>query len=650
MISKRQIYQKILRVRNLHLFIIDVIIFSITPILALYIRLDGSVAIKQYSGLTEAIVLFVAVKLVIFTICRFYRYCWRYASVDELLKITFLIGTATVVQTVLFGILYSSNMFSLNTLPRSLPVLDGLLSLILVGAIRFSVRLIAKASQKPHKFQQRDRVLVVGAGNAGVSIVQEMWRSPHLGLEPIAFIDDDPKKFNLRICGLPVVGNRHQIPKWVNSLNIRQVIIAMPTALGSVIREIVDICHANEIRTSTLPGINQILNGHVRLRSLREVKIEDLLRREPVKTDIQEVFALLMGKKVLITGAGGSIGSELCRQTLKAWPAELILLGHGENSVFNIEQELKQILHVLRQDSKIDRPIPRLTTFIADLRFPGRLEHAFRQYEPDVIFHAAAHKHVPLMELNSPESITNNVQGTKNLLDLAIRYDVERFVMISTDKAVNPTSIMGASKRVAEMLVLRAAQTSGKPFTVVRFGNVLGSRGSVIPTFRKQIAAGGPVTVTHPRMCRYFMTIPEAVQLVLQASTLATGGEIFMLNMGQPVKIVDLAKDLIRLSGYEIGKDIEIIFTGLRPGEKLSEELLREGEEYEPTKHKKILAVKNAGSGIPEKFDENLTALLKAAAKNDSNLLTFLLEQLVSGYNPRPTLNEKVSSSLVTEP
>ncbi|MBE9167997.1 polysaccharide biosynthesis protein [Pleurocapsales cyanobacterium LEGE 06147] len=639
----RKLCQKIVRVRNRHLFIIDAIVFGLTPILALYIRLDGSVAFEEYPGLGEAIILFVIVKFTLLGKFRFYQHYWQYASIDELLKTTGLIGAATLLQTGLFGLLYFLNIFTIDTLPRSLPVLDGLLSLILVGGIRFSVRVFERVDQRSKKFHRRGaavpakraRVLVVGAGNAGVSLVQEMRRNPHLGLYPVAFVDDDPKKLKMHICRLPVVGNRHQIPALVNSLNIRSVIIAMPTAPGSVIREIVDICQANEIKTSTIPGIHEILNGHVRIGSIRDVKIEDLLRREPIQTDIQKVFELLMGKKVLITGAGGSIGSELCRQTLKAWPAEMILLGHGENSVFNIEQELKQTLHTLKNESKAHRPLPRLTTFIADLRFPARLEHAFEQYKPDIIFHAAAHKHVPLMELNSPESISNNVQGTKNLLELSLKYSVEQFVMISTDKAVNPTSVMGASKRVAEMLVLRTAQISGKPFTVVRFGNVLGSRGSVIPTFRKQIMAGGPVTVTHPEMCRYFMTIPEAVQLVLQAAAIARGGEIFMLNMGQPVKIVDLAKDLIRLSGYEIGKDIEIVFTGLRPGEKLREELLIPGEQYEPTEHETILAVKNAGSAIPKNLDWEVEVLCQAAAKNDSNLITFLLKQLVSGYTPQ---------------
>ncbi|MGL5077076.1 MAG: polysaccharide biosynthesis protein, partial [Waterburya sp.] len=371
---------------------------------------------------------------------------------------------------------------------------------------------------------------------------------------------------------------------------------------------------------------------------LREVKIEDLLRRAPIQTDSQSVFRLLEGKTVLITGAGGSIGSELCRQIFRCRPSQMILLGHGENSVFNIQGELQQVLQILQQEGKPDKKLTELIPFIADLRIQSRLESAFRLYKPDIVFHAAAHKHVPLMELNPPEAITNNVLGTKNLLDLSIKYNVSNFVMISTDKAVNPTNVMGASKRTAEMLVLQAAKTSGRPYAVVRFGNVLGSRGSVVPTFTKQIAKGGPVTITHPEICRYFMTIPEAVQLVLQASVLSSQnsqGQIFMLNMGQPVKIVDLAKDLIRLSGYEVGKDIEIVFTGLRPGEKLYEELLVEGEEYDSTAHDKVLVVKNASRIIPNNLDLTIEILCEAAKQNDINLIIFLLDRLVTSYTTK---------------
>jgi FlaA1/EpsC-like NDP-sugar epimerase len=477
--------------------------------------------------------------------------------------------------------------------------------------------------------------LVVGAGSAGVSLVQEMQRNPQLGFYPVAYIDDDPQKLNVHIRGIPVVGDRHHIPEVVQSMEIQKVIIAMPTVAGQVIREIVDICKAHGIPTSTLPGIHEILNGRVRVDSVRDVRIEDLLRREPVQTDIERVYQFIQGKKVLITGSGGSIGSELCRQIFKCQPAEIILLGHGENSVFNIQQELEQLTQVLKHDDKPQANIPRISAFIGDIRFLSRLENTFERFQPDVIFHAAAHKHVPLMELNPAEAITNNVLGTKNLLDMAKKYNVKHFVMISTDKAVNPTNVMGATKRVAEMLVLQAARETGKPYVAVRFGNVLGSRGSVVPTFTKQIAAGGPVTITHPEIRRYFMTIPEAVQLVLQAVVLGRSGEVLMLNMGEPVKIVDLAKELIRLSGYEVNKDIDIVFTGLRPGEKLFEELFIEGEEYERTQHEKLLVVKNASRIIPENMNVAVEALCKAADKNDGDYIMFLLEQLVPGYKPK---------------
>jgi EAL domain-containing protein (putative c-di-GMP-specific phosphodiesterase class I)/nucleoside-diphosphate-sugar epimerase len=384
--------------------------------------------------------------------------------------------------------------------------------------------------------------------------------------------------------------------------------------------------------------VSEIVNGfhgRVGIESIREIKIEDLLRREPIQTDGQKVSQLLAGKKVLITGAGGSIGSELSRQVFRCRPAEIMLVGHGENSVFYIQQELERILEVLYQDGVAQGHLPQLRTFIADIRFPSRLEYAFDQFRPDIIFHAAAHKHVPLMEVNSPEAITNNVLGTKNLLDLALRYDVSQFVMISTDKAVNPTNIMGASKRTAEMLVLQAAKKSGKPYVVVRFGNVLGSRGSVVPTFKQQIAQGGPITVTHPDIRRYFMTIPEAVQLVLQAAVVGCGGSILMLDMGQPVKIVDLAKDLIRLSGLEVGKDVEIKFTGLRPGEKLFEELFIPGEQYEPTEHEKVLIVKNASNFTPKTLGYLVEALCEAARQNDAAAIAFLLQQLVPEYQPQ---------------
>ncbi|MEO1690635.1 MAG: polysaccharide biosynthesis protein [Cyanobacteria bacterium J06631_6] len=629
--------KKLLNLNNRHFFLFDGLIFCLTPLLAMILRLDDLAAIQYYStGLVVATITFSIIKLLVFTIGGFYKRYWKYASIDELIEIAALTTTAVVSEIILLSIVQYTigTEVELYLVPRSLPLLDGILTFVLIGGVRFSIRAAERKSQKRKNFYKRDRVLIVGAGDAGVSILQEMRRNLKLGLNPVAFIDDDPKKLGLNIQGLPVVGNRFRIPEIVAAQNIRQVVIAMPTTSGKVIRDVVDVCQAIGVTVNTLPSTNEILVQGNRANTLREVKIEDLLRREAIQTDAQAVSRLLTNKVVLITGAGGSIGSELCRQIFRCRPAKLILLGHGENSVFNIQEELQQVLQILQQEDG-EQQLTKLVPYIADLRIKPRLEDAFRVHQPDVVFHAAAHKHVPLMELNPPEAITNNVLGTKNLLEMAIAYDVENFVMISTDKAVKPTNVMGASKRTAEMLVLKAAKTSGRPYAVVRFGNVLGSRGSVVPTFQRQIAKGGPVTITHPEICRYFMTIPEAVQLVLQASVLTSQnsqGQIFMLNMGQPVKIVDLARDLIRLSGYEVGQDIDIIFTGLRPGEKLYEELLVEGEEYEPTAHEKVLVVKNASRILPSNLDTTIKVLCRAAEQNNTNLIIYLLERLVVGY------------------
>ncbi|PIG91491.1 polysaccharide biosynthesis protein [Gloeocapsopsis sp. IPPAS B-1203] len=619
-----------LRLRNRHFLAVDTAIFLLTPALALALRLDKLFVYRVYgTDVLIVTILFLAVKIVLLYLFGFYRRCWRYASIDELIQVVASMTAAVIVQSWLFYLLYYSSAL-VDDLPRSLPLLDGILSLLLVGGVRFSVRAVERMYQLPRTTHQYERALIIGAGNAGVSLVQTIQHNPELRLYAVGFIDDDATKLGLRIRGIRVLGDCRNIPDIVRAFNIERVIIAMPTVSGKTVREIVDRCQSLGVATSTLPSMHEILSGNAHVASIRDVKIEDLLRREPIKTDVKEVSHFLNGKRVLITGAGGSIGGEICRQVLQCCPAEILLVGHGENSVFNIQQELKQVL-----DSWHSCPNPpRLTTLIADIRFALRLEYAFEQFRPDIVFHAAAHKHVPLMEANSPEAITNNVVGTKNLLDLALRYNVKHFVMISTDKAVNPTSIMGASKRAAEMLVLKAAQTSKKPFVVVRFGNVLGSRGSVVPTFKRQIAAGGPITITHPDICRYFMTIPEAVQLVLQAAVIGQGGEVFMLKMGEPVKIVDLAKDLIRLSGYEVGKDIDIVYTGLRPGEKLYEELFIPGERYEPTQHEKIVSVSNASGIIPLNLDAMVAALCEAANLNDHRAIASLLKQLVIEYQP----------------
>ncbi|MFO5440201.1 MAG: polysaccharide biosynthesis protein [Dolichospermum sp.] len=630
----RKLSNQLSKIRNRHWFICDITVFAMTPLLALGLRLDGNLNLQEdIFQLGIATILFLVVKLIIFWGFGFYRRYWKYASIEEGIYIITLMMGVVVIQTTLFNLLE----MLLGELPQSLPILEGILSCIFVIILRFSVRVVERISNRQKISKNRERVLIIGAGSAGVSLVEDMQRNPQFGAYPIGFIDDDIKKQNIHLRGIPVLGNRQKISEVIKTLKIHKVISAMPTVPGQTIREIVDICQNNGVQPSTLPGIYEILNGRVRVDSVRDIKIEDLLRREPIQTELERVAQFIKNKTVLITGSGGSIGSELCRQILRCHPAKIILIGHGENSVFNIQQELEKLIQILKNNHKSapDVNIPQIYTFIADIRVQSRLEHAFERFKPDVIFHAAAHKHVPLMELNPAEAITNNVMGTRNLLQVALQYNVEHFVMISTDKAVNPTNVMGASKRVAEMLVLQAAKESGKSYVAVRFGNVLGSRGSVVPTFQKQILAGGPITVTHPDICRYFMTIPEAVQLVLQASILGRSGEVLMLNMGEPVKIVDLAKALIHLSGYEVNKDIDIVFTGLRPGEKLFEELFIEGEEYENTEHEKLLVVKNASRIIPNSLNITVEKLLGVAARNDTNSIILLLSQLVAGYKPK---------------
>jgi FlaA1/EpsC-like NDP-sugar epimerase/EAL domain-containing protein (putative c-di-GMP-specific phosphodiesterase class I) len=630
-----KLLKRLLRLNNYHFLTIDALVFAIAPLMALALRLDDQFDFATYkSSIILVTIIFSIAKLSLFYSCGIYKRCWRYASIDELTQLSVLMVAAVVLQSLVF---YASQQLMLipENVPRSLPLLDGILSLILIGGLRFSIRVTERIDRLGDRPDAAERLLIIGAGNAGVHLVQEMQRNPHFGCAPVAFVDDDPSKLNLRIRGITVVGDRRQIPEAVRKYGVNRAIVAMPSVSGQVIREVVQTCRSLNLKTSTIPSISEILNGRLGLSNLRDIQIQDLLRREPIVTEAEKVAQFIHGKKILITGAGGSIGSELCRQILKCHPAEMILVGHGENSVFNIQQELARIIGNLEEENCDRGQLTNLEGLIADIRCADRLEHIFKKYQPDTIFHAAAHKHVPLMELNSPEAITNNVLGTKNLVDLARKYQIKNFLMISTDKAVNPTNIMGASKRVAEMLVLDAARQSGNQYIVVRFGNVLGSRGSVVPTFKKQIAAGGPITVTHPDITRYFMTIPEAVQLVLQASVLGRGGEVFMLDMGKPVKIVDLAKDLIALSGYEVGKEIEIIFTGLRPGEKLYEELFIPGEKYEPTEHEKILKLGNASRIVPEILPNSVADLCAAANQNNAPSIVFLLKQLLPEYAPK---------------
>jgi FlaA1/EpsC-like NDP-sugar epimerase len=445
-------------------------------------------------------------------------------------------------------------------------------------------------------------------------------------MQPVGFVDDDPKKIGTVIHGLRVLGPIDAIPRMVKEFNVGEVIIAIPSASGKVIRNIVTHCQAAQVASRTIPGLYEILSGSVKVAELRKVEIEDLLRREPVRIEMDEVAQMLTGKRVLVTGAGGSIGSELCRQMLRFKPAELTLLGHGENSLFDQE------INLLKVRQRVGATETEIRVVISDVRDQQRINQVFQRYQPEILFHTAAHKHVPLMEENPEEAVTNNVWGTWVVVNEALRVGVERFAFISTDKAVNPVNIMGMTKRVGELIVHQVAKESGRPYVVVRFGNVLGSRGSVVSVFQEQIAEGGPVTITHPEATRFFMTIPEAVQLVLQAATMGKGGEVFVLDMGEPVKIVDLVRDMIELSGYEVGVDMDIVYTGLRPGDKLSEELFTHSEQAGHTSHEKIWVAEGGKWLAEDSFIERVTELIELSKAGDQTQIRQKLSDLITRF------------------
>ncbi len=524
-------------------------------------------------------------------------------------------------------------VFGVNTgIPRSIAVLDAIITFFLMASMRALVRYRheqAIANLIGPDF--RKRVLVVGAGEAGALAVRELLKHPETGMKPVAFLDDDLRKQGQHISSVPVLGPVSMAHEVIIGQKIDEVLIAMPSRGGSSVRQVIE--QVREVRPNLvykiIPGLYEVLSGRVDVRRIREVDIDDLLGREPVKLDTGTIMGYLSGKRVMITGAGGSIGSELVRQICRYNPAELILFGHGENSIYSLERELDR-----------DWPEVRYHGVIGAIQNGARLDYVFSRYRPDVVFHAAAHKHVPLMEENPEEAIFNNVIGSRNLIHLALKHGVTHFVNISTDKAVNPTSVMGASKRMVEHLVQDAARRAGphQTFVSVRFGNVLGSRGSVIPIFKSQIAAGGPVTVTHPDMVRYFMTIPEASQLVLQASAHGHNGEVYILDMGEPVRIVDLARDLIRLSGLEPDVDIPIRFTGMRPGERLVEVLMTEAERTSQTTHEKIFVARTEPVER-EALTATVDALQDAAMRSDHARIRALLQEFLEGCHFTPVVN-----------
>ena len=624
-------------IRNRFVLIGDIALIIVSVLGSFALRLNVSQLPFYFPAALTMCAVALIVKIPVYYFFGLYRRLWIYASTSELRLITVAVTTASVLTSGVMLLLINFSLIQPG-MPRSALGIDWLISLILIGGSRFALRILAEQSNTPRNaLREAKRVLIVGAGDAGALVVRELQKPSQLNLIPIGFLDDDPAKQNHQIYGVSVIGRVNKLSSILDTQQVDEVIIAIPSAPGKIIRLVNDACRIKGIASRTMPGIYELIGGKVSVNRLREVDITDLLRREPVRVNDAKVGRAIQGRRVLVTGAGGSIGSELSRQIARRNPAELVLLGHGENSIFEILLELQS-----------DYPYLKLIPIIADIRNLQRLDLVFKKHQPQIVFHAAAHKHVPLMEANPVEAVTNNVIGTRNLVQAAIDCKVERFVLISTDKAVRPSSIYGATKRLAEMIVLDAAREHKRAFTVVRFGNVLGSRGSIIPIFKNQIANGGPLTITHPDMVRFFMTIPEAVYLVLQASSMQNGGEVFVLNMGQPVRILDLAEDLIKLSGLEPHKDIAIKFTGIRPGEKLAEELWDEGTPLMQTPHPDIFRLDQDASfwhsplrvipNLPQAIEQ--LSILSLTADRDA--LTKLLDELIPGS----TVNESKPSDL----
>ncbi len=594
--------------KSAFLMALDAMIVMATPLIALYIRFEGNVESQYLLTMLNFLPLVVVVRLTSFYFFGLYNRLWRYASINELISIIMAVTASSAV-------IASAMLWMQSGIPRTTYLLAWMLDIALIGGSRLGVRILYHIRQR--QASRSLNVLIVGAGDAGAMIAREIQQRVYDDKKVIGFIDDDVGKHNQMLYGAKVLGTRDDIVPIVATCQVQEIIIAMPSIGGRLLRQIMKECKKTNCAIKVVPGLYELIDGKASVDQLRNVDLEDLLRREPVRLDLDEIANYLAGKRALVTGAGGSVGSELCRQIARIGPANLVLLGKGENSIYEIDRELKG-----------KYPALSIIPVIADVRDANRINNVFNTYKPEVVFHAAAHKHVPLMEEQPEEAVSNNVFGTKVVAEAAERHGAATFVMISTDKAVNPTSVMGASKRLAELIIQSMGKTSKTKFIAVRFGNVLGSRGSVIPLFRQQIAVGGPVTVTHPEMTRYFMTIPEASQLVLQAGAIAQGGAVFVLDMGEPVKIVDLAHDLIELSGFTPETEISIVFTGIRPGEKLFEELLTAEEGTMASKHEKIF-VANLRPINKDKLGRGLQKLKTLAAPED---IVAVLEELVPYY------------------
>ena len=600
---------------------LDAIIVLFSYLMALLARFDfkfSEIPLNYIEGYLWSMPFWVAATIVVFYVCRLYHSVWSLASISE-------IQMSVVSYMILLVVYLVGTLFMRLRMPRSYYFMGYIISFGLTTALRFSYRILRFYLGKSETdADATDRIMIIGGGAAGQILIKELTNGKRFHTKVCCVIDDNPDKLGRVLEGIPIVGNRNDILTMVKKYKINEIVLAIPSATQKVTREILRICNTTECKLKVLPGMYQFITEEVSVSKLREVSIEDLLGREAINIDLDSVTGYVMGKTVLVTGGGGSIGSELCRQIAKYNPKCLIIFDIYENNAYEIQQELKK-----------KYPLLHLEVLIGSVRNTKRIESVMELYRPDIVYHAAAHKHVPLMEDSPNEAIKNNVFGTYKTARAADKFGVKKFVLISTDKAVNPTNIMGASKRMCEMVIQTFSRYSKTEYVAVRFGNVLGSNGSVIPLFKKQMAAGGPVTVTHPDIIRYFMTIPEAVSLVLQAGAFAKGGEIFVLDMGEPVKIADLAKNLIRLSGYTLGVDMEIKYTGLRPGEKLFEELLANEEGLQKTQNELIYI------GKPLEFDEvhflsELKKLEQAAIDE-----RFDVKQIVAGIVPTYHIKEE---------
>lgn len=631
----------------------DLALFVVAFVGAFLLRFDFTLALFYYSLMVRLLPLLLPGKILIFFLFGMYRGMWRYASLNDLWRLV-----QASFLAMLFYIAVTLFMHGFQGVPRSVFLIDAMLTFLLCGGLRMGIRIIYATKHSEsilsslffsgnNGHSSGKTVIIIGAGGAGEKMLREIFDNPHLDYQVVGFLDDDPNKWGRSLHGLEVFGGAEMLPKIIKHRRIDEVLIATPCATGPQIRRIVEICKHCETRYRTLPEIGAIIDGKVSIKDLRDVRYEDLLRRPPVRLDTTEISQYLQDKRVLVTGAGGSIGSELCRQIIRFHPKELILLDASEANLYGIQMELHHELN-----------FPRYRCILSQMQNKSLMDDVFREYRPQLIFHAAAYKHVPLLEQNPWEAFYNNILGSQVVADLAMQYGADRFVLVSTDKAVRPTNVMGASKRLSELIV-QARQGNGTRFMAVRFGNVIGSSGSVLPLFRRQLEQGGPITVTHPDVTRYFMTIPEAAQLILQAGGLGEGGEIFILEMGTPIKITQMAEELVRLSGKTPGEDVEIIFTGLREGEKLYEELITHDEGVVSTKYEKIMVLRSNGwngkknqAGFSLWLNEALEDLYRIVRTHDAHAIKTKLKEILPEYVPAPNshgvLGMKCSKGAIT--